>query len=657
MNRILNNLLISIIVCVSGYGLSSCKDEAGSLEEVLSLSADNREEMEKVLRHYQGCPDKLYAAKYLIRNMPAHSSKECGAIDSVKSYMIRKYGGRDKDFQNDFFPGAIALSEWRKEIELNSKIKSDLTNISAEYLIDNIDFAFEVWGKTPWKGHYSLEEFCEWILPYRIDNEPLQNWRREYYSIYRPVLDSIYSGNDIIKAADALSRYLGEHSGFKLDMSYSWMPHFGAEFLKDHRIGTCRDITDHAVYVFRSLGFPVATDKYLTSPVHPSNHSWNVLLNTDGKIIPFSYTDGTDNGVALSNDDLRMKGKVYRMTYPSNGDCFAGRFHRDVTSDYFGHNNYEVEYAGVDKDALLCLGVFSGRKYVPVDILSVKSSKLAEANDIEPNVIYHPVSLSGVKIAPAGYPFIVQNGQVRIFTPDIGKMKEVRLIRKFPLHLYMKRNIRAMTGGRIVGAMNKDFSDGVTIYTIEDSIRKALNFYSPIIEGMVRYLRVLPPKGICAEVGEIECYYKGEKVPIESIYEYVPRVKEEDPLNSGTADEEGSHSPDIAIDNEWYTYSRSVYKEGGLEIDFGKPVRVDNILFVPRNDDNFIHPGDSYELFYQAGVNGWISLGVKVASSDSLIYDVPENALLLLKNLSRGKEEQVFYMRDGLQVFNKDGDR
>ena len=200
-------------------------------------------------------------------------------------------------------------------------------------------------------------------------------------------------------------------------------------------------------------------------------------------------------------------------------------------------------------------------------------------------------------------------------------------------------------------------SDGVTIYTIEDSIRKALNFYSPIIEGMVRYLRVLPPKGICAEVGEIECYYKGEKVPIESIYEYVPRVKEEDPLNSGTADEEGSHSPDIAIDNEWYTYSRSVYKEGGLEIDFGKPVRVDNILFVPRNDDNFIHPGDSYELFYQAGVNGWISLGVKVASSDSLIYDVPENALLLLKNLSRGKEEQVFYMRDGLQVFNKDGDR
>ena len=40
--------------------------------------------------------------------------------------------------------------------------------ITAEYLIDNIDCAFDNWQKRPWNRSLSFEDFCEYLLPYRI---------------------------------------------------------------------------------------------------------------------------------------------------------------------------------------------------------------------------------------------------------------------------------------------------------------------------------------------------------------------------------------------------------------------------------------------------------------------------------------------------------
>lgn len=82
------------------------------------------------------------------------------------------------------------------------------------------------------------------------------------------------------------------------------------------------------------------------------------------------------------------------------------------------------------------------------------------------------------------------------------------------------------------------------------------------------------------------------------------------------------------------------------------PKKVEKIQLMPRNDDNFIHEGDTYKLFYSAGVRGWISLGEKMVTSESfLMYKAPKNAVLWLKNKTRGKEEQIFIYKNGRQVF------
>ena len=83
-----------------------------------------------------------------------------------------------------------------------------------------------------------------------------------------------------------------------------------------------------------------------------------------------------------------------------------------------------------------------------------------------------------------------------------------------------------------------------------------------------------------------------------------------------------------------------------------RPARIDRIVYVSRNDDNYVAPGETYELFYQNGEEGWKSLGMQTATEERLVYeDVPRGALLWLHNHTRGVEEQVFRYVDGEQVF------
>ena len=105
-------------------------------------------------------------------------------------------------------------------------------------------------------------------------------------------------------------------------------------------------------------------------------------------------------------------------------------------------------------------------------------------------------------------------------------------------------------------------------------------------------------------------------------------------------------------DGDPLTYYLSADSNAFVTFDLLKPVELAKIEIIPRTDDNFIRIGDEYELFYHGGSKGWISLGKRSADQLFLTYDnIPANALLWLKNHTRGKEEQVFYFMNGKQEF------
>ena len=86
--------------------------------------------------------------------------------------------------------------------------------------------------------------------------------------------------------------------------------------------------------------------------------------------------------------------------------------------------------------------------------------------------------------------------------------------------------------------------------------------------------------------------------------------------------------------------------------EYSQPINLSCIVFLPRNDDNFIREGETYELFYWSS-KGWISLGKQKGNFESeLVFsNAPLHALFWLHNHDKGTEERIFTYENERQIW------
>lgn len=618
--------------------ISSCtKNER--LEYALHFAGDNRIELEKVLEHYQDSGLKYDAACFLIENMPYYYSYAGAEIDSLK-----------KAQATYFYQGYITSQlreKWTRFSYRSLPKVYDSHVITAEYLIENIDLAFSAWKESPWKNNITFDEFCEWILPYRLGDEQLESWRGILYQKYRGVLDSLYRGNIVLMAADSLMKFIHKNSGEKYFDELS-IPHLGALFLDKHCVGTCRENCDLVVYAFRAMGIPVTTDFPLTGPdAGRGIHTWNVLKG-DSSVYPFEY------GVSIPSEIVNRKGKVYRQCFGIQDEkfprirqeaevptVFKNPFLKEVTTDYFGENMLEVQIDEKKCGKYVYSGVFSFEGWIPVDIASFQNGK-AMIKNIEPEIIFVPLASKNGKLSTVGYPFWLTDKGMRSFRPE-KSTETVELLRKYPLRKWTRYHIAQIAGGRFEASETPDFKQSELLYFVADTPRVNYNEVICAPSKKYRYVRYKASEERLARIAELMLFRSvndSTKLPARLIEGSAPDVGYE---NLGKEN---------MYDGDYLTYFLSSKAGGYAILDLGRLEWIRKLVYVPRNDENFISIGDEYELFYQNGSAGWVSLGKKIAKEPRLIYDnVPKNALFWLHNLCGGREEQVFFMEDGKQIF------
>lgn len=621
--------------------LAACRSEKEKqLECALDFAGDNRLELEKVLEHYRTDPEKLEAARFLIRNMPGWYSYEGNELDSIHHLLVgvcegRSISKREKNKWNRISFGSL------------SKIY-DAQVITAEYLIDNIDLAFEVWRKYPWNRNLPFDDFCELILPYRIADEPLSDWRKLYYEDYGTLLDSLYKGDDVIEASKIIDGKLR-----KLYYIYNTdfrVPHLNAVFLYHNRIGYCREACDLTIYAMRACGIPVATDYFVYSPDYQHYHCWTMLRDTTGTFLQFGFNEFEASRDTLRHDG-RKKGKVYRYCFGMQADKNSGtsgnrqlspvlknRFVKDVTSEYFGSNNTTIPIQ-MSGEQYIYLGIFSPGGWIPIDMALGSAGKVT-FRDIEPDVIYQTLYQGdGGKLYPAGYPFISKTGGgFVLLKPNIDLMEEAILKRKMPQQKTIAEwAYRAIIGAKVEAADDLSFMQADLLWQFEDTLTTNYYVLTPLLRKKYRYVRYVAPIGKRMELAELALFKDSlckEKVRLGRINSIEPIAKLE-----------------YVTDGNILTYFQARDTSCYLAYDLGESTLIERIVFSPRNDDNYIWPGDNYELFYQDGINGWKSLGSKVATEREIDFLVPQNALLWLRNRTKGREEQVFIYKNGRQYF------
>ena len=610
------------------------------MEKAIEDAGGNAPEIRKVLSAFEG--KKADAAEYLVRSMVGRNSIIGTGLDSIEMLYL-ELPHKNGSWMFD----SLQMARGKSFMAMPKNEVPDLQNISAQYLIKNINDAWEWREKRAWNKDLSEEEFCELLLPYRIGNEPITYWREAYRQVYDSLSPKIDSSSSSIDAARLIAKTLGEvHYNNRLTT-----PHRPATGLLAAPVGYCREDCDRTVYALRAFGIPVAIDNIVASPDNGTPHQWCVALDTeDHTYRMFDNKRFLPTRDSIHNDG-RRKGKVYRETSDMNFDrlkrfenavnppgALMNPHFKDVTSEYFGKNKAKVKIN--NNCGTTYLGIFTPAGYKPIDIAEEISGNRATFRNIEPDLIYFPISSddnSTEAYSVNGMPFmLLADGKVHRFNPS-DKLEEITLSRKMPFWLHHEERMSSVVGCKV-----QTGPTAIGPWTDVDSISSMPkhSFYRiPVsMDKSERYIRILPTPMHRSQIGEIIAATDSlalERLPLSVI------------TTNLTAGKKKLVDGDILT---WTNYKVG-YKDLIFRIDSDK--EVNNIFVVPRNDDNYVVPGEEYELFYFAE-DGWKSLGRKVAEGFSLSYDVPKNAVLWLRNLTKGNEEQIFICRNGRQAFNAD---
>lgn len=652
-------LLISSLVSCHNF------KEDRQLSFALERAGENRRELEQVLEHYKNDSLKYRAACFLIKNMPGHYSY-CGKITNTYNKQIDSIILQtQKEGRYHDTPYLANRIDRISKIHENTSfpIQEDIRIITADFLIQNIEQAFHLWEDAPWSRHLNFDDFCEYLLPYSIGSmDVLEDWRTGMYqqidSTTLTELNDFSYSSDMQNSAFWACKHINQFLEKKLvpENSVYSIPFIAKTSTRSMiSFGTCNQFSLIALAMMRSIGIPVMLDFTPQWPFRSMGHYWNVLLDNTGKNLAFGGCETKTDPDILHKPSQKMA-KVYRRTYAINQDLvklntteevvpdlFRNIFMKDVTSEYMKTCDIMIPTQKKRNHKHAYLAVFDNQKWVPI-CYGTQKGKVCYFNEIGKDIAYLPLYYDNQGIHPITDPFILDSrGRIKYLHADTSKRKKVILSRKYYLAKHIFDYAKTLTGGHFEASNNPDFSDPDTIHTISHWLLSADSFeIKP--QKTYRYWRYVSAKNKGCNLAELAFYSdKEEKELTGTIIGTNASVR----YDTMPMDKSKVFDKDILT----YYEAPSTVDYPWVGLDFNKPVSINKIIYTPRNDDNNIHAGDLYELFYWE-YNHWMSLGQQRAIESKLTYtNVPDNALLLLKDLTKGEEERIFTYENDKQVW------
>ncbi len=491
-------------VCVwMGLAPTGCTPREELPPEVvanLDKAAGNRAELEAVIAHYRAPADSLKrrAALFLIAHMDdqghvdttsiAEYNRVIGAYDSlVQKNVVRHQANTKYDLVDERWARAV---ERAGPVQKTLSVRYDLLHISAGALIRNIDDAFTAWQTKPWARHVTFDQFCEYILPYKYEYNPIDDWRPVLAQQYAWVADSLVHKNSSFELVVLMSEHLKWFIYNPLLWERKGFSPYGIHALMQSKSGNCANKVNLNIYAMRALGVAVTRDYTPFWANRNWGHGWNAFVAEDGRFLDFEgFAQRTGWGGRMQNrrqfgqvikESVREENpvvlaKVFRVTYSKQRESLLGRvgeagkaripalFHnsryQDVSSEYFPVSDVAVDlYERFDTADYAYICTYNNNNWVPVHWGKVMPRPyVMAANAANPgaapaagapagalpteavfthmgrNVLYLGMYYQSGKYEPASPAFILRHdGTRQVLRPDRGRPQRVRLEKTHP---------------------------------------------------------------------------------------------------------------------------------------------------------------------------------------------------------------------------------
>jgi hypothetical protein len=444
-------LFITLVVLLTG-----CRSNIPPEIATIIDGTHNKKELLKVIDHYKSAGDslKLMAVYYLIKNMDDQYHYS-GPLVEQYHQLFRYVDSLEKQQVNprDAWDNIPASDRDIAATIPDTRIK-DIDVIKADFLISNINDAFTAW-RYPWAKHLTFGQFCKYILPYKLKNEPIANWRQLMLAKFKWVADSLKNEEDAKRVVCLINNDL--QKWFYISPKFSYPYDLNINDLLTIKVGRCDEATQLTAYALRAMGIPVTLDFSLLWANKKGGHAWNSLLTGKTPII-FMGTESNPGYEKIQNSGYgtwgalsmeRKRAKILRYCYPKqvnaiNKDennlnvpsAFLNKHIEDVTSQFIPVSTVSFE---CKNPALLAghsfsyLCVFNDRKWKPVAWNSVTKKNSICFENMGRDIVYLPAVYKDNNIFPIHPPLLLtKSGALRQLEADETKLDTIIITRKYP---------------------------------------------------------------------------------------------------------------------------------------------------------------------------------------------------------------------------------
>ena len=296
-------------------------------------------------------------------------------------------------------------------------------------IFNNIDLAFKAWNQE-WAKDVPFEDFCRYILPYRVQAETPTKLRKEFMDRYLPLLQKA-DPKTPLEACIIINQELIRTFGYDKTGGSPLYP--SIEHTYETGIGICDALCMLGISIMRAVGIPVAMEE-TTWTKGDRGHNWAAVLSNGQFSFFCPCSDQPGQFVRMfAEKRSRRPAKVYRTRYdllrPVQIDDDDGYitylknpFLEDVITQYPTDAvdlHVTVDKGSVQGESIVYLCAYNMQHWEPFAMGVRKNEQCMFENVAGDNIFIIADSPNGHSLRFITAPFYVNPlGEIRKIVPD-----------------------------------------------------------------------------------------------------------------------------------------------------------------------------------------------------------------------------------------------
>jgi len=218
----------------------------------------------------------------------------------------------------------------------------DLTTLSADFLIENVTYAFKAKEKFSWAKNLPKEIFFNEVLPFATLNETRDNWRKDFFERFSKYVEN---APDIFAAIDAVNQNIRDEVLVDYSTTREKADQSPYESMRQN-VASCTGLSILLTAAFRSVGIPSRIAGTPNWYDKRGNHNWCEVW-ADGKwYFTEYYPDALNRSWFLSSagmaDSNSREHAIFATSFKPTGITFPLVWDKNI--DYVFAENVTRRY-------------------------------------------------------------------------------------------------------------------------------------------------------------------------------------------------------------------------------------------------------------------------------------------------------------------------